>query len=214
MNDILFGISAKDWAEIIRNYVIAASAIFTAWIAWHGLKNWKEQQVWKFNHDLAKELLTSSICVKTKALNLIMTSAIRSTSLETLHKGLRLTSESKDIELISISDDLFSQLQEVKKERLKFDAKGQEAIHVWGGDITQSFFDTNALLSELMYAANCRCYIARYPNSTSVKWNEMIKASQGRALQFNPSGDEFSTLLQHRFTEFNDHLKQYLEQRK
>ncbi|GLQ24374.1 hypothetical protein GCM10007853_22480 [Algimonas ampicilliniresistens] len=57
MEDIFFKISAKDWAEIIRNYVLSGAAVFTSWVAWQGLTSWKHQKVWEENTKLAKELL-------------------------------------------------------------------------------------------------------------------------------------------------------------
>jgi hypothetical protein len=55
--DIFFGLSAQEWAEVIRNYVITGVSIFTVWIAYRGLTNWQNQEVWKEDRALAKLVL-------------------------------------------------------------------------------------------------------------------------------------------------------------
>lgn len=44
MVDIFLGYDFKEWSEIIRNLVLCAVAIFTAWVASKGLNAWKNQQ--------------------------------------------------------------------------------------------------------------------------------------------------------------------------
>ncbi|MDA8707816.1 hypothetical protein N9M10_00425 [Hellea sp.] len=58
MEDIFLEISAKDWAEIIRNYALAGAATITAWVAVQGLSTWKRQESWTENKQLSKRILT------------------------------------------------------------------------------------------------------------------------------------------------------------
>jgi hypothetical protein len=55
--DIFLGYDFKEWSEIIRNLVLCAVAIFTAWVALQGLSQWKKQEDWKENRKLAKNFL-------------------------------------------------------------------------------------------------------------------------------------------------------------
>ena len=57
MTDVFFGISAKDWAEILRNYGLLIASFFTVWIAHSGLKAWKKQKIWESNRELAHEMI-------------------------------------------------------------------------------------------------------------------------------------------------------------
>ena len=57
MIDILFGISATDWSEILRNYALGIAAILTSYVALNGLNSWKDQQEWNEKRKAAIEAL-------------------------------------------------------------------------------------------------------------------------------------------------------------
>lgn len=57
MEDVLFGISARDWSEIVRNYALTIVAGISAWVAWSGLSAWKKQKFWEEDAELSRETL-------------------------------------------------------------------------------------------------------------------------------------------------------------
>ena len=130
MTDIFFEISALEWAEIIRNYALAVAAAVSAWLAWSGLRIWKEQQVWKDDRSLAKKILIEAFKIEQRIWN----------SRDPLTRDLFYMKYNQDVEHSEVSDLLpnrdiayFQELSKKTREaRANIESFLLEARAIWG----------------------------------------------------------------------------------
>jgi len=204
--------TVSSYVEIVKNCVLVFSAIVAAYVALSGLKSWKEQLLWKTNHGLAKDLITASINVRSKASSLRL-AANTFSEVEILHSK-ELTDEIENHSNFKIFHDFMNEhIKEFENAVTEFKAKGLEASFMWGGDLKKLHSDTLLLCAELNLAARARSFICGFPNSSSDSFENCRKLSQGRSLKYDLKSDDFSTYFEKRFEEFEDKIKPYFGNR-
>lgn len=190
MEDIFFGVSAQDWAEIIRNYILSGVAVFTAWVAWQGLTSWKKQKKWEIDRDLAKSILLSINRFKDGVFALRMVARVDQSLVLINLKPEEWTRDDKTLaEAISINID---------KERSNYDDVSSEfflrlfeAGVFWGEDFDEMYKDLSKLTNTVERSVNCHKI---FLNPINLQFKASIADTANRLLKFHRDNAETGVL--------------------
>jgi len=206
--DVFFGIPAETWAEIIRNYVITIVSIFTAWVAWSGVDNWKKQENWKENRILAKGILLNTYKAQqaiSDFRNPFMSEAEIANASEdenydpTDSKKLNAAQQNAYIKRFRVITNVFEELYPLEVE----------AQVVWGNEISNFIREIQRLVIKLKFAMKDSPTF----NSQNPKLNQTKRDEIDKFMLDSGDDDDFSTDVEEIISRINDYLSPYLDRR-
>ena len=212
MNDIFFGISANEWSEIVRNYVVVFAALVTAYVGLTGLKSWKEQRTWEGDRKLARETLIAQFHLKNTVKSLRRLAVSYQQDL-IVDKDVKATEE-EDKRMLHAAESLHEELGMLNSALAEFSALAAECSFLWNKRITVPWLQLQTLIFELRISASALRNMYSIKIFSEERKGEYLEMTNGRSLIFNIEEDEFGGLLSQGFLRLQEVIEPYLGRKK
>lgn len=141
--------SATEWSELIRNYVLTFAALVGSFTALFGLFTWKRQKVWEQDFDLAQRYVATLLRYRDKVVASSLPHANHKEPYQIeFYVDDTPPPENTDFEVATIVAELSDQAVEAKSE---IDAVQIEAQAIWGDKPKSLLGEVFELHAELQY---------------------------------------------------------------